>query len=66
AGIAADETVGHWWLGTFGKDMLPMNVGPLTVTAPVNVGFMVIWPMALAFLVWFAWFRKEGHAARGQ
>ena len=59
AGIAADETLGHWWLGTLGKDMLPMKVGPWSITTDVNVGFMIAWPVALAALVWYAWFRKE-------
>jgi hypothetical protein len=59
AGIAADETVGHWWLGIFGTDMLPMQFGPLTVTQSLNEALMVIWPVALVFLVWYAWFRKE-------
>lgn len=59
AGLAADEAVGHWWLGTLGKDMLPVKVGPWSVTAEANTLFMIGWPVMLAFLVWFAWFRKE-------
>jgi hypothetical protein len=59
AGIAADESLGHWWLGTLGKDMLPMKVGPWSITADVNVGFMIAWPVVFAILVWYAWFRKE-------
>jgi hypothetical protein len=58
-GVAADETLGHWWLGTMGKDMLPMKVGPWSITSEVNVGFMIGWPIALAFLGWFAWYRKD-------
>ena len=59
AGLAADETVGHWWLGTLGKDMLPVRVGPWSITAEANMVFMIGWPLALAFLAWYAWFRKE-------
>lgn len=58
AGIAADETIGHWWLGTFGRDMLPMQVGALTVTSTLNTAMMVIWPALLVLSIWFAWFRK--------
>jgi hypothetical protein len=47
AGIAANETLGHWWLGTLGRDMLPMKFGQFTVT------------VVLGGLVWFAWVRKE-------
>jgi hypothetical protein len=59
AGVAADETLGHWWLGTLGRDALPMKVGPWSITSDVNVGFMIMWPAVLATLVWIAWFRKE-------
>ena len=58
-GIVANETLGHWWLGTFGKELLPMKFGPWNITTDVNVGFMIAWPIALAVLVWYAWFRKE-------
>jgi hypothetical protein len=59
AGVAADETLGHWWLGTLGRDALPMKVGPWSITSDVNVGFMIAWPAVLVTLVRFAWFRKE-------
>ena len=59
AGIAANETLGHWWLGTLGRDMLPMKLGQWTVTEQANVAFMIAWPMVLGGLVWFAWVRKE-------
>ena len=63
AGIAADETVGHWWLGTFGRDMLPMQFGGLTVTSTLNTAMMVIWPVVLVLSLWFAVFRKGRRAA---
>lgn len=63
AGIAADETVGHWWLGTFGRDMLPMQFGGLTVTSTLNTAMMVIWPVILVLSLWFAVFRKGRRAA---
>ena len=59
AGIATQETIGHWWLGTMGRDMLPMRIGNWSVTQDVNLGFMIGWPVVLGFLVWYAWFRKE-------
>ena len=37
AGVATSETLGHWWLGVWGKDLLPVKVGPWTITADVNV-----------------------------
>ena len=58
-GYAANETLGHWWLGTMGRDMLPMRIGNWSVTQDVNLGFMIGWPVVLGFLVWYAWFRKE-------
>ena len=58
-GYAANETLGHWWLGTLGRDMLPMRIGNWTVTPEMNVGFMIGWPIVLGCLIWFAWFRKE-------
>lgn len=59
AGIAADQTASHWWIGTLGRDLLPMQVGPITFTPMLNIGLMVAWPVVLAALVWYAWFRKD-------
>ena len=59
AGIAADQTVGHWWIGTLGRDLLPMQIGPLNFTPSLNNLLMAAWPVVLAALVWYAWFRKE-------
>jgi hypothetical protein len=39
--------------------MLPMRIGPWTVTEQANIAFMIGWPVILAFLAWYAWFRKE-------
>ena len=59
AGYAANETLGHWWLGTLGRDMLPLKVGQWTVTEQANIAFMIAWPVVLGGLVWFAWVRTE-------
>ena len=59
AGVAANETVGHWWLGTFGKDLLPVKVGPWSIGAEANSVLMIAWPLVLVALAWYAWFRKE-------
>ena len=59
AGIAAAETLGHWWLGTLAKDSLPIKIGSYTFTQDWNVYAMVAWPVVLGVLVWFAWMRKE-------
>lgn len=59
-GVAATETVGHWWLGTMGRDMMPIKFGNLwTVTPEFNLLLMIAWPVALAVLVWLAWFRRQ-------
>lgn len=65
-GMATNETLGHWWLGTMGRDALPLKVGERwTVTPEINLALMILWPMLLAVLVWLAWFRKApGPAAR--
>ena len=59
AGVAANETLGHWWLGTLGREKLPVTLGPVTVTEQANMAFMIAWPVVLGGLVWFAWVRKE-------
>lgn len=57
-GMATSETLGHWWLGTMARDVLPLKIGDRwTVTPEFNTALMVIWPLALAFLAWLVWFR---------
>lgn len=64
-GVAATETAGHWWLGTMGRDMLPMRFGDLwTVTPEFNLALMIGWPIALAVLIWLAWFRQPAQQRR--
>lgn len=58
-GMAANETLGHWWLGTMGRDVLPLKIGERwTVTPELNLTLMVLWPVVLSILVWLAWFRR--------
>lgn len=57
AGLAAGETVGHLWLGTGGRHLLPMPLGWFTFTESMNDVVMVAWPVVLCGLVWFAWLR---------
>jgi len=59
AGIATTETVGHWWLGIWGTDLLPLKVGPWTVTPDANAWFMAAWPVVLLGAAWFALTRRE-------
>jgi hypothetical protein len=62
-GMAASETLGHWWLGTFGRDVLPLKVGDRwTVTPEFNLALMILWPVALAILAWMVWFRRAPQA----
>ena len=58
AGIAAGESLGHWWLGIWGQHLLPMPLGWFTFTASMNSVVMVLWPALLVSLVWFAWLRQ--------
>ncbi len=58
-GIVANETLGHWWLGTMGRDALPLKIGERwTVTPEFNLALMILWPVVLAVLVWMAWFKR--------
>jgi hypothetical protein len=57
-GYAGAETIGHWWMGIWGRDLLPMDLGWFTFTAAFNVFAMVAWPLVLIALVYVAWFRK--------
>jgi len=63
SGIAFHETIGHWWLGLWGKDLLPWKFSWFTFTSTVNTVAMVIWPIVFIALVWFAWLRKPGASA---
>ena len=58
AGIAASETIGHWWLGIWGGDLLPMKLSWFTFTSALNMFAMAFWPMLLAALVYYAWLRQ--------
>ena len=58
SGIAFHETIGHWWLGIWGKDLLPWKFSWFTLTSTINTVAMVIWPIVFIALVWFAWLRK--------
>lgn len=60
AGIAAEETLVHWWLGIWGRDFLPMKFSWFTFTEQWNYGFMAVWPAVLAMLVYYAWIRSAG------
>jgi hypothetical protein len=55
AGIACHETLGHLWLGTLGRDLLPLSFSLFTFTEDMNLVCMVVWPVILAGLVWYAW-----------
>jgi hypothetical protein len=57
AGIATWETLGHWWLGTVGRDALPIKVGQWNFGVEANWVAMTAWPIILAALVWYAWLR---------
>ena len=58
SGYAAAETLGHWWMGIWGRYLLPIDVGWFTFTPAFNTFAMIIWPLVLAALVYVGWFRK--------
>lgn len=58
SGYAGAETIGHWWMGIWGRHLLPMDVGWFTFTPALNTFAMIVWPLVLAALVYFAWFYK--------
>ena len=58
AGIAANESLGHWWLGTLGREHLPIRLSLMTLGENVNYIAMVAWPIVLAALVYYAWLSK--------
>jgi hypothetical protein len=51
AGFAAGETIGHLWLGMWGKHLLPMTLGWFTFTESMNAVVMMVWPIVLCTLV---------------
>lgn len=57
SGFAAAETLGHWWLGTWGREMLPMKFSWFMFTEQWNYFSMAFWPVVLVALVYFAWVR---------
>jgi hypothetical protein len=58
AGYAGAETIGHWWMGIWGRHLLPIDLGWFTFTPAVNTFAMVIWPVALLVLVYVGWVRN--------
>lgn len=59
SGIAFHETLGHWWLGIWGKDMLPWEFSWFTFTSEMNTACMVVWPVLFLSLAWYAWLGKS-------
>jgi len=58
AGFAANETIGHWWVGLWGQNLLPMDIGWFTFTKEMNEIAMIIWPIVLVALIIYAWGTK--------
>ncbi len=59
SGIAFNETVGHWWLGIWGRDLLPWDFGSFTFTNTMNQTCMVVWPLILGACIWLGWLKKQ-------
>jgi hypothetical protein len=58
AGVAANETIGHWWLGLWGRELLPLKLPWFSFTERANTIVMIVWPIVLIGLVYYAWMRK--------
>lgn len=61
SGLAAGETLGHWWVGLFGGNLLPLDMGWFTFTRELNLICMVAWPVVFAALVIYAWGHRKPH-----
>lgn len=59
SGIAFNETLGHWWLGIWGKDMFPWEFPWFTFTNEMNTACIVVWPVLFFSLAWYAWCGKS-------
>ncbi len=59
AGLAAGETIVHWWMGIWGANLLPIEVGAFTFTKGANMVAMIAWPILLAALAYYGWFRHS-------
>ena len=65
AGYAGAETLGHWWMGVWGRHLMPLDLGWFTFTPAVNTFAMIFWPLVLVALVYHAWLRKTEPASAG-
>ena len=57
-GMVLSETLGHYWMGIWGREYLPMQIGGLTFTESMNRYAMIGWPIVLFTLIYLAWHRK--------
>ena len=55
SGLAAAEALGHWWIGIWGRDLLPRDLGWFTFTPALNTFAMMAWPLVLIALVYVGW-----------
>lgn len=60
SGIAFHETLGHWWLGIWGRDLLPWEFETFTFTSDMNRICMALWPLVFSALVWWGWLSRPG------
>jgi hypothetical protein len=58
AGVAATETFGHWWMGIWGGELLPMKLRWFTFTPELNWFATPFWPVGLGMLIYLAWLRR--------
>lgn len=58
AGLAFDQTLGHWLFGLFWSELFPLKIGWFTFTATFNYACMAVWPLLTIALVYIAWYRR--------
>ena len=64
AGFAANEAIGHWFLGIWGAHLFPMKFFGITFTQEFNWFAMGFWPLALFLCAYLGW-RRRGSEDRG-
>lgn len=57
SGVAAMQVIIHFAFAV--SDILPLRILGVTYTESLNTFAVIFWPLALAFLVYYAWVKKE-------
>lgn len=63
AGFAANETLGHWMLGSFGTHLFPMKIAGISFTQEFNRFAMWMWLVVLLVSFVIGWHRRASLSA---